>query len=542
MIFEGLSDKLQGAFSKLKSKGKLTEKDVKAAMREVKLALLEADVNFKVVKDFVKKVQERCVGQEVMESLTPAQHVIKIVNEELTALMGDVQSKITISSKPPTIIMMVGLQGEGNATSIGIGALLLFLRENLITNGHQETWNIINNLFFQDISTEEGKNAIGLFYIIGQLFINCLQLIIVPMIFSSIALAMCEISDTKKLGRISGKTLLGFLTTSIVALIVAIICGFITYHLGFFNVSITGSGTTEVASSSNPLMVILDAVPNNIGTVMVTNGRVLSIVFLGVVVGLCINQLGDKILVLKNILHDINNIIVVFLNFVIFKFGPVAVFVLITRTFAVYGIEHLKPAFAYLGTVTIASTLCLILSYPLFIYLNTKLNPITFMKKMGKVALLAVSAASSAAALSLNLKTTQEELGISEDVASFVLPLGMTINMNGTAIMQVVGTIFIAASSGYEVTITNMLVIAALALLASVGTPSAPGSSMIVLFTVISGMGYTNDATLIAYALIIAINRPMDMYTTALNVIGDAATALVVSHSEKTLDVDVYNS
>ena len=114
--------------------------------------------------------------------------------------------------------------------------------------------------------------------------------------------------------------------------------------------------------------------------------------------------------------------------------------------------------------------------------------------------------------------------------------------MNVTAIMQVVGTIFIAARSGYEVTIPNMLVIAALALLASVGTPSAPGSSMIVLFTVISGMGYTNDATLIAYALIIAINRPMDMYTTALNVIGDAATALVVSHSEKTLDVDVYNS
>ena len=323
---------------------------------------------------------------------------------------------------------------------------------------------------------------------------------------------------------------------------VAIICGFITYHLGFFNVSISGSGTAEVASTTNPLMVILDAVPNNIGTVMTTNSRVLSIVFLGVVIGLCINQLGDKILVLKNILTDINNIIITFLNFVIFKFGPVAVFVLITRTFAVYGVEHLKPAFAYLATVTIAATICLIFSYPLFIYFNTKLNPITFMKKMGKVALLAVSAASSAAALSLNLKTAEEELGISEDVASFVLPLGMTINMNGTAIMQVVGSIFIAASSGYEVTLPNMLVIAALALMASIGTPSAPGSSMIVLFTVISGMGYTNDATLIAYALIIAINRPMDMYTTALNVIGDAATALVVSHSENTLNKDIYNS
>ena len=119
MIFEGLSDKLQGALSKLKSKGKLTEKDVKDAMREVKLALLEADVNFKVVKYFIKKVQERCVGQEVMQSLTPAQHVIKIVNEELTTLMGDVQSKVVISPKPPTVIMMVGLQGAGKTTTSG---------------------------------------------------------------------------------------------------------------------------------------------------------------------------------------------------------------------------------------------------------------------------------------------------------------------------------------------------------------------------------------------------------------------------------------
>ena len=119
MIFEGLSDKLQGALSKLKSKGKLTETDVKEAMREVKLALLEADVNFKVVKDFIKKVQERCVGQEVMESLTPGQHVIKIVNEELTSLMGDVSSKVMISSKPPTVIMMVGLQGAGKTTTSG---------------------------------------------------------------------------------------------------------------------------------------------------------------------------------------------------------------------------------------------------------------------------------------------------------------------------------------------------------------------------------------------------------------------------------------
>lgn len=119
MIFEGLSDKLQNAFGKLRSKGKLTEADVKTAMREVKMALLEADVNFKVVKDFVKIVQERCVGEEVLKSLTPGQMVVKIVNEELTALMGDVQSKLTYSSQPPTVIMMVGLQGAGKTTTSG---------------------------------------------------------------------------------------------------------------------------------------------------------------------------------------------------------------------------------------------------------------------------------------------------------------------------------------------------------------------------------------------------------------------------------------
>ncbi|MBS7527468.1 signal recognition particle protein [Fusibacter paucivorans] len=125
MVFESLAEKLQGAFKNLKGKGKLTEKDVKDAMREVKLALLEADVNFKVVKDFIKSVTDRAVGEEVLQSLTPAQQVIKIVNEELTALMGTTQSKLKYASQPPTIIMMAGLQGAGKTTTCGkLGQLL----------------------------------------------------------------------------------------------------------------------------------------------------------------------------------------------------------------------------------------------------------------------------------------------------------------------------------------------------------------------------------------------------------------------------------
>lgn len=422
------------------------------------------------------------------------------------------------------------------------GTVFLFIREALNSSGHNNIWAIINNILFQDVSVPEGRNALGIFYIIGQLFINSLQLIIVPMIFSSIALSMCHISDTKKLGRISAKTLSGFLTTSIFALILAGIFAFAAHKLGIFLVNVGDVATSQISNSSNPLLVIIDAVPNNITSVFSSNSRVLSIVFLAIVTGLSINKIGQDILVLKKLLQDINNIITVFLNFIINKFGPIAIFILITRTFAVYGIEHLKPAFAYIVVVSIASLLFLFTGYPLFIYLKTKLNPFIFMKKISKVALLGFSAASSAAALSLNKKTTVEELGVSEDIASFTLPLGMTINMNGTAIMQVIAAVFIASSSGYNITISNILLIVVLALIASIGTPSAPGSSSIILFSILTGVGYNNPATLVAYSLIIAINRPVDMLITCLNVIGDAATAVVVSKSEGTLNEEVYNS
>lgn len=425
-----------------------------------------------------------------------------------------------------------------------IGTAFILLRETLVANDKSSIWNFINHLLFQDITTEEGRNSLGLFYILGQLFINCLQLIIIPMVFSSIALAMCHISDTKKLGRISSKTLLGFLTTSIFALIIACTFGFMAYKFGLFNVNIASNNVTSVttSASSNPLLVILNAVPNNIGSTFSNNSMVLSIVFLAVVIGLCINKLGDKVLVLKNLLIDVNNIISVFLNFIIEKFSPLAVFVLITRTFAVYGINQLKPALMYMAMVSISAIIVFFVIYPLYIYLLTGLNPITFMKKIAKVALLAFSAAASSAALSLNEKTTVEELGVDKDIASFVLPLGMTINMNGTAIMQVIGSIFIAASAGYQLDIQKILLIAVLALIASVGTPSAPGSSSIILFTVLTGMGFNNSATLVAYSLILAINRPMDMLTTCLNVTGDSATAVIVAHSEGSLDKKIYNS
>ena len=423
-----------------------------------------------------------------------------------------------------------------------VGTGFLLLRENLIANGNAGLWQTINKILFQDISVEGANDAIGIFYILGQLFVNALQLVIVPMVFTSIALAMCRITDTKKLGRISYKTILGFLATSVFALILAGIFGMTAHKLGFFNVSIENIASQTGSTGSNPLLVFVQTIPNNIASVFTQNGRILSIVFLAVVTGLCLNKLEVQIQVLKKLLEDVNQIITLFLSFVITKFGPIAIFVLITRTFAIYGVEHLKPALAYVVTVVVALLIFLVFGYALFILIAARLNPFIFVKKISKVALFGFSTSSSASSLPLNTKTTVEELGVSEEIASFTLPLGMTINMNGTAIMQVIAAIFIASSAGYEITVGNIAIISLLALIASIGTPAAPGAGAIILFTVLTGMGYQNDAALLAYSLILAINRPVEMLVTSLNVVGDAATAVVVAKSENALDEEIYNS
>ena len=423
-----------------------------------------------------------------------------------------------------------------------VGTGFLLLRENLIANGNAGLWQTINKILFQDISVEGANDAIGIFYILGQLFVNSLQLVIVPMVFTSIALAMCRITDTKKLGRISYKTILGFLATSVFALILAGIFGMTAHKLGFFNVSIENIASQTGSTGSNPLLVFVQTIPNNIASVFTQNGRILSIVFLAVVTGLCLNKLEGQIQVLKKLLEDVNQIITLFLSFVITKFGPIAIFVLITRTFAIYGVEHLKPALAYVVTVVVALLIFLVFGYALFILIAARLNPFIFVKKISKVALFGFSTSSSASSLPLNTKTTIEELGVSEEIASFTLPLGMTINMNGTAIMQVIAAIFIASSAGYEITVGNIAIISLLALIASIGTPAAPGAGAIILFTVLTGMGYQNDAALLAYSLILAINRPVEMLVTSLNVVGDAATAVVVAKSENALDEEIYNS
>ena len=253
------------------------------------------------------------------------------------------------------------------------------------------------------------------------------------------------------------------------------------------------------------------------------------------------NTIGvSKVEEFKKVLSQINEIVVTFLNYVVTKFGPIAIFCLLVRTMASYGIAYLKPAVAYMIVTAILLLLYLLVAYPAIVAIGAKQNPITFIKKIAKVAIFGFSTSSSAATLSLNTKTCQEDMGVDEEITSFVLPLGMTINMDGTAIMQVVATLFVAGVAGFDVSFPQLLMIGLLALVASVGTPAAPGSGAIVLFTILSGVGFTSDAALLAYSLILAINRPIEMLVTALNVVGDATTSVVVAKSEGMLDEEAF--
>ena len=448
--------------------------------------------------------------------------------------MNQKKGGMSISKK-----MLIALVG-----GLVVGIIFMMIHQNLVKAGNEEAWVTINKLLFQDITVPEGVGAIGLFYIIGQVFMKGLQAAVVPLVLVSLSLALCSISNSTKLGRIAGKSLAGFLGFYVCGAAIACTVAYLIKSLGLFNVEIAGDGLGEAATidAFNPLAVIVNAVPNNITAAFSTNNSILAVVFTAVVIGICMNALGEKAEPLKKVFESANEIIQMYLNFLIEKVGPIAIFCLVTRTFAIYGVEYLAPAATYVASAMITLLITCVVLYPLGIMLITKLNPVQFIKKMAKVGLFGFSVNSSAATLPLNTRTNLQELGCGEEITSFVLPTGMTINMNGTTMMHMFAVTFIATAAGINVTPGNMVVMALLSICAAAGTPAIPIAGTTMIFTVLSGMGWTTDACLLGYALVVAINRPVEMALLPLNVIGDAAVNVIVNASEGELDKEVYNS
>ena len=435
--------------------------------------------------------------------------------------------------------MMIALVG-----GLLVGIAFLLLREQLISSGNEGAWTILNKILFQDITAEDGVSAIGLFYIIGQLFMRGLQLAIVPLVLVSLSLAMCSISSSTKLGRIAGRTLIGFFLFYVCGAFLAGIVAYAVKSAGFFNVTLPSEAVTDAATldAFNPLATIVNAVPSNIAAAFSSNNSILAVVVVAIIIGLCMNALGEKADPLKKVLESVNEIIQLYLTFLINKVGPIAIFCLISRTFAIYGTEYLAPAAAYIVAAVVTLFVLVVTIYPIGIWVTTKMNPIQFIKKIAKVGVFGFSTNSSAACLPLNTRTCIDELGCSEEITSFVLPTGMTINMNGTTVMHMFAATFIATSAGIDVTPANLATIAFLSICAAMGCPAIPIAGTTLIVTILSGLGWTSDACMIAYALVVAINRPVEMALLPLNVIGDATVNVIVNAKEKELDKEKYNS
>lgn len=449
---------------------------------------------------------------------------------------------MSVEKKKMSIVtkMMISVFG-----GLVCGVLLILIRQALMNGGAEPVWDIIHKLLFQDVTADTGFQSIGLFYIIGQLFMHGLQLAIVPLVLVSLSLAICSLADPERLGKIAGKTFACYLCFYVVCAALACCAAYFVKSMGWFNVSLPeGVATDSVATMQgyNVLSTIVNAVPSNITAVFSTNTSILAVCVVAVIIGLCMTRLQEKTAPLKAVLESVNEIVLYFLNFLINKCSPIAIFCMITRAFAVYGVEYIGPTLVWMITTIVVSLVLVCTVYPVGILVSTGLNPIPFIKKSFKIGLFAAATNSSAATLPLNTETCNNELGCTEEISSFVLPTGMTINMNGTTAMHMMAVTFIATAAGIDITPANLAMAAFLSICTAMGTPAIPVAGTTMVYVVMMGLGFSSELCMVGYALVLAMNYLPGMAVITLNVIGDAATNVIVNYKEGVLDKDKYNS
>ncbi len=423
---------------------------------------------------------------------------------------------------------------------IALGVFAGFLRQCLPA----EVWEVINSIFFQDITTAEGQNAIGLFYIVQTMFTNALKLAIVPLVFFSMILSVCSMSDMRKLGRIAAKTVGIFVAFYVVACLFGIIASEIAIGAGLFPPFQIEEAAAEVqeVSAANVLTTLAFAIPDNFIAPLSTNSQMLCVVACAIIIGLCVTALGERIKVFRSFCEDCSEIVQKFIDFVIVKVCPFAVFCMIVRTFAVYRAEEVQSILTYMLIDILVLLIYLFVVYPAAVAVFLRVNPLIFMKKIAKVGIIAFGTASSSPALPLNIETCTKELGCSNDVTDFVLPVGMTINMNGTAITQIIGVAFIATSAGFHVTPAHYLTMTLLAISSSMGAPGVASAGTIMMYAVLTGTGFNTELCTLIFSMVFALHKPCGMVQTILNVVGDAATTMLVAKSEGEFDRSIYES
>jgi len=397
------------------------------------------------------------------------------------------------------------------------------------------TLNIFASLGAQDIIGTWLTG--GIFDLVGRMFIASIKMLVVPLVLVSLIIGAAGISDIRKLGRVGGKTLLFYVSTTAIAITIALSLSYITNPGKGFNLG-TELIKKEVAKAEAPSLVdtIAGIVPSNPFTAF-SDGKMLQVIFFALIFGFAMAMLGDKVATVRKTLSELNEIIMEMVM-MIMKVAPYGVFALVANVFAKEGFSAFVPLLKYIFTVFLALFIHFTVTYSLSLKFFAKLSPLKFVKKFYPTMLVAFSTASSNATLPITMETAEKELGVSKKIASFTLPLGATVNMDGTAIMQGAAVVFISQAYGIELTLANLAIVVLTATLASIGTAGVPGVGLITLSMVLKEAGLPIEGI----ALIMGIDRILDMTRTAVNISGDTIVSLIVAKSEDELDEKVFES
>ena len=401
-------------------------------------------------------------------------------------------------------------------TAMLFGALFGILLNNI---------DIYNSLINQYLSN-------GVFEVIGKLFVNSLKMLVVPLVFCSITVGITSLGNLSLMGRIGLKAIIIYLLTTAFAISLALICAIIINPGQGFEIDNALQFSAKEAPSLSS--VLISIVPSN-PILAMAEGEMLQIILFAIILGIAITVTGKNAESFKKGITSLNEVMMSMVQ-IIMKFAPLGVFCLIAKTFASQGIDMIIPLASYFFTVTIVLLLHVLLTYSAFLKFIGNVSPILFLKKMRTAVVFAFSTASSNATIPVTLNTVEKRLGVDKSVASFTVPLGATINMDGTAIMQGVATVFIASVYMVDLTIGDYLTVILTATLASIGTAGVPGVGLIMLTMVLTQVGLPVEGV----ALIIGIDRLLDMMRTAVNITGDSMVSLITSKSEKSFNKSIF--
>lgn len=373
----------------------------------------------------------------------------------------------------------------------------------------------------------------GLFLVVGKMFVSALKMLVVPLVFFSLICGVCGIGDIRMLGRVGGKSFALYMMTTAIAIATAI---FIAASFGIGQGMNQSTEAAFTGKDSPPLtQVLIDIIPSNPISAM-ANGEMLPIIFFSILLGISILLVGKKA---RSVVEgaEVANEIMMKMVTIVMSVAPYAVFALIAKAISDLGLELLTSLAGYVLVLVAALMIHLFCTLMIVLKVFSGLSPIMFLKKIRNVQVFAFSTASSNATIPVTMRTVTERLGVNNSVASFTVPFGATINMDGTAIMQGVATVFIANVYGVELGVAGYLTVILMSVLASIGTAGVPGVGLIMLSMVFTQVGLPVEGI----GLVLGVDRLMDMIRTAVNVSGDATVSSIVAKSEGKLDLSVYN-